>query len=324
MQVSDDRKSSESKLLAFRPQPERSTQGTPSPAFHLGQGPHEVARLRRPVPVEQVRAARLEERDGLAHDARNLLTSLEFIAGMLAEPGVLSEDHKHLAGELRLVAEPLGALVERMAVADRSAGLSDQAPAAGSGKDAVFAREPLRPSLARTGRAGAAKDSRARDDQRHTQVDAGMMIKNSERLLSAIAGPSVKVLVAHEHGVGELALGSEEVTRVLINLVKNASEAMPDGGQVTITVRRSMGSRPGAILTVEDTGAGIPAHALGQVFQAGFTSKEAHRSWPATAHHGLGLTIVRSLVEGAGGSIRVTSILKKGTTFEIKLPCRGA
>ncbi len=267
--------------------------------------------LRRPEVVDSTSAPQLKEQDGLAHDARNLVASLELFSGLLAEPGVLGEEHKHFAGDLKSLTAPLASLVEQMAAASRS-----QAGGAGMNQEPMFAREPLRPSLA-SGRS-------RHDQQQEEQRDAGMMVKSCERLLGAIAGPAVALHISCERGLGEPSLSGEALTRVLVNLVQNASEAMPQGGRVVITVRKALGARPSALVTVQDTGLGIPAHAIGQVFQAGFSSKKAEKKWPATRHYGLGLTIVRDLVEGAGGSVRVASTLKKGTTFEIKLPCRRA
>ncbi len=308
MHFTDDvRKSTSSKLLNFRsPGLElRGMDNSPdiNPALELTpeQVPHDIAMLRRPAAVETLGAPALRKHDGLAHDARNLVTSLELLSGLLAEPGVLGAGHQHYAGDLKSLAGPLGALVDRMAASTQHPVSTDGGP--------VFIREPQRAPLAR---------------QNGDRNDAGVMVKSCERLLASIAGPGVTLNISYEKGLGELALHGEGLTRALINLVQNASEAMPGGGRVAITVRKGLGARPSAIVSVQDTGAGIPAHAMGQVFQAGFSSKKGMHKWPATMHYGLGLTIVRDLVEAAGGSVRVVSALKKGTTFEMKLPCRRA
>jgi signal transduction histidine kinase len=277
------------------------------------QVPHDIAMLRRPTAVETMPAPRINELEGLAHDARNLLTSLELFSGLLAEPGVLGEGHEHFAGDIKSLAIPLAVLVERMAIASQSKGSQTPGHA-----DPVFTREPVRPPLRSR---GAAKPAAAPAGVRDAQNDAGVVVKSCERMLAAIAGPAVTLQVSYERGLGELALSGEALTRVLINLVRNASEAMGRGGRIDITVRKGLGAKPSAILSVQDNGVGIPPHALGQIFQAGFSSKKAQNKWPSAVHHGLGLTIVRDLVEEAGGSVRVASTPKKGTTFELKLPC---
>ncbi len=266
--------------------------------------PYDVAALRRPVAVTATAPPAVTERDALAHDARNTMASLALISELLAEPGVLSPEHRHFAAELKGVAEAASTLIGRMARTGAGVHSTSGEP--------VFVREPLRPQLARP------------RFVEEPGIDAGAMVEDCAGLLSAVAGPLVKVRIARDRSLGVPILEAEEMTRVLMNLVRNAGEAMPRGGEVSITVRQGarFGTRSSVILLVKDNGPGIPAHALGQIFQAGFTSKQAAGRWPASEHHGLGLAIVRELVESTGGSVRVTSGLGKGTTFELKLPCR--
>ena len=322
--MNDHGKDSGTNLLAFRSAAKHLADGPPNAGFnlnlvrgeHAGSGLGDIAMLRRPIAVESLESPRMDEQDALAHDARNLVTSLALISELLGEPGVLGEEHRHFASDLKLLAAPLSSMVEKMVAVSRSR--ADSAAESRRGVP-IFKQEPLRPVLRSAYKAGATAQKAEWQDER---TDVGVMVKSCERLLGAIAGPRVAVQISYERGLGELALSGEGVTRVLINLVRNASEAMPNGGQVAITVRRSIGLQPSAILSVQDKGIGIPAHAMGQIFQAGFSSKRTQEKWPAPKHHGLGLTIVRDLVEGAGGSVRVVSTLSKGTTFEIKLPCR--
>jgi signal transduction histidine kinase len=244
----------------------------------------------------------LAQQDRLAQTAYSLATSLELFSRLLAEPGVLVSEYQHYAEGLAALSQRISSVLERVAKIE------------GASAVPVFRREPLRPAPSRSpgspvpGAVG--------------QTDVGSVVKSCEPLLAAIAGPNVAMNVAFDAGLGPLVLSNDALTRVLINLVQNASEAMPSGGRVAVTVRRGLGASPSAIISVQDTGSGIPAHALGQIFQAGFTSRPSGRKWPSAMHHGLGLTVVRELVEGAGGTVRVTSTLKKGSTFELKLPCR--
>ena len=332
MHLSDDlRKSSESKLLAF-PSPvagytaPQTSDTLPGLAADLQFGPNPVppdlSMPGRPAESGDRPRFRIEEQEALAHDARNLMTSLELFTDLLAQPGVLSDQHQHYASDLESLTAPLAALIERMAGAARSeagpGGETTRVPgrtaASMSGSAPRFQLEPLRPRLRAHPAVGSVSPA-------GEPCEAGLMVKSCERLLAAIAGPSVALHISYERGLGRLSLDGEALTRVLINLVKNASEAMPHGGRVAITVRQGMGARPCALISVQDSGTGIPAHAMGQIFQAGFSSKKPRARWPASAHHGLGLTIVRDLVEEAGGRVRVVSTWKKGTTFEIKLPC---
>ena len=167
----------------------------------------------------------------------------------------------------------------------------------------------------------------------------------SRNLLSALAGPSIALTVDVEGGALPVRLNSEDLTRVLVNLVKNAAEAMPGGGSIRIGLRKRGDPAEGPLdaavagqelsLTIEDTGTGIPRKALERVFEAGFTTRAAGSSaensaaggWPS-AHRGLGLSITRSIVEAAGGRTYATNREGPGTPgrgacFEIVLPVRS-
>jgi signal transduction histidine kinase len=97
--------------------------------------------------------------------------------------------------------------------------------------------------------------------------------------------------------------------RVLDNLVKNAVEAMPDGGKLFIAVRRDADN---LVIDVGDTGAGIPEESKERIFSPLYTSKPGGM--------GLGLTYSKRAVEAHGGSIEFKSDVGLGTTFTIKLP----
>jgi len=105
----------------------------------------------------------------------------------------------------------------------------------------------------------------------------------------------------------ELALDAEKLKQVVINLVRNAIEAMPDGGVVTLESGKGGGA---AIVQVRDTGPGLPD---GQdVFQLFFTSKPGGT--------GLGLPIAQQIVLEHGGELVASSEPGKGATFTIRLP----
>ena len=167
----------------------------------------------------------------------------------------------------------------------------------------------------------------------------------SRNLLSALAGPSIALSVDVEGGALAVRLNSEDLTRVLVNLVKNAAEAMPAGGSIRLGLRKrhdlaaaATGADSNAAprgqtlsLTIEDNGTGIPRKALERIFEAGFTTHAAGNAigggWHS-AHRGLGLSITRSIVEAAGGRIYASNREGSGTPgrgarFEIVLPVRG-
>ena len=88
---------------------------------------------------------------------------------------------------------------------------------------------------------------------------------------------------------------------------------MADGGEITITTRRDDGADDRVILRVRDTGCGMDAETRARIFDPFFTTKGEKGS-------GIGLPVVRKIVEEAGGSIEVTSEPGVGTTFTVRLP----
>jgi PAS domain S-box-containing protein len=116
-----------------------------------------------------------------------------------------------------------------------------------------------------------------------------------------------------------------QVDQILLNLVLNARDAMPSGGQLTIEVRSAVVTpvhqlssklRPGsyAVLAVSDSGHGMDARTLARIFEPLYTTKAPGRG------SGLGLSVVQETVRELGGAIEVQSELEQGTTFEVYLP----
>jgi len=106
-----------------------------------------------------------------------------------------------------------------------------------------------------------------------------------------------------------------QLGRVLVNLLSNAVKFTPGGGRITVTAAAAEGS---AVITVADTGIGIPARDQQQLFTRFFRASNAvQQSIPGT---GLGLAIVRTIVTNHGGQITLTSHEGQGTTFTIRIP----
>jgi signal transduction histidine kinase len=165
---------------------------------------------------------------------------------------------------------------------------------------------------------------------------------SNRNLLAALAGPAFGLTMDCDGGARPVALSGEDLTRALVNLVKNAAEAMPGGGRIHIGLReigqteivvpdRSARESGAACLalTIEDNGPGIPEEALQKIFTSGYTTRgngqdaEGRRNdgWPIN-HRGLGLAIARSIVETAGGRIWAKNREQGGARFEIELPVR--
>lgn len=102
---------------------------------------------------------------------------------------------------------------------------------------------------------------------------------------------------------------------ILSNLISNAIKYTPDGGEVTISARAR---RNDMLFTVQDTGMGIPKFAQDQIFTKFFRASNVVKQ--ETSGTGLGLYLVRGLVEALGGRIWFESVEKKGSTFYVTLP----
>ncbi|HET6279516.1 MAG TPA: ATP-binding protein, partial [Polyangia bacterium] len=110
-----------------------------------------------------------------------------------------------------------------------------------------------------------------------------------------------------------------QIDQVFMNLVTNAAQAIgdrPQGGTIVITAKPLAGQEQ-ADITVSDDGPGIPAAVLPRIFDPFFTTKDVGEG------SGLGLSIVHSIIERHGGTIRVDSRPGQGTIFHIVLPLRG-
>jgi signal transduction histidine kinase len=124
-------------------------------------------------------------------------------------------------------------------------------------------------------------------------------------LISALVGPSITVGLAIEGGDRPVAMAVDDLTRVLVNLARNAADAMPEGGHIQIALEERFGHMS---LSIADTGPGIPEAALESIFVPGFTTNikidpvSSGIAWPVQ-HRGLGLFIVRSIVAAAGGLV---------------------
>jgi two-component system sensor kinase FixL len=105
----------------------------------------------------------------------------------------------------------------------------------------------------------------------------------------------------------------QQVHQVLLNLFKNAQEAMPQGGEITV-VSRVRG--PNVEISITDTGKGMPPEVADNIFQPYFTTKEMGT--------GLGLAICQSIMQEHGGGIVADSTLGQGSTFTIQLPLKEA
>jgi signal transduction histidine kinase len=109
-----------------------------------------------------------------------------------------------------------------------------------------------------------------------------------------------------------------QLERILINLLTNARDAMPAGGRITITLREEQleeaENRTYVKITVKDTGCGMPPEILSRIFEPYYSTKPEGRGT------GLGMVIVKQILERVGGMIKVRSTEGEGTAFHLYLP----
>jgi PAS domain S-box-containing protein len=116
--------------------------------------------------------------------------------------------------------------------------------------------------------------------------------------------------------VGTCLANQNALRQVFLNLITNAVQAMPQGGELRLRTQRN--SNRNVLIEFSDTGVGIPEHHLNSIFNPFFTTKEPGQGT------GLGLSVVHSVIKRYQGHITVQSKLDVGTTFLIELPCRCA
>ena len=331
---------------------------------------------------------------GLAHDARNMLAAMDIYCELLAAPGVLKPDDRHLLEELRLLRDSSGKLLDRLLVealkclaATDQAQTSSRPRARGSNATAgnyatapdeaghlsppllasllppaliydpgdTVGTLPLNDSLTSFTRAAEfetpslPRKLAIPDGGKHV-MDLATELSSTLPMLSALAGPHVHVaLDVTRCPVGELFIPPVDLTRVLINLVRNAAEAMSIGGRILIAagsasmpcenpgkasgekagntmdvaIDATLTTMPAIMISIEDNGPGIPLSLLDRIFDlqvSTATQEESTRPRMPFRPRGLGLRIVREFVEASGGSVRALRLPSRGSRFEIVLP----
>ena len=158
------------------------------------------------------------------------------------------------------------------------------------------------------------------------RIDLNRLISGMSDLLRRTLGETIAVETILAAGLWPTFADANQVENALINLCVNSRDAMPDGGRLTIETAntflddayaRQFGDiLPGqyVLLSVTDTGSGIPPEALARAFEPFFTTKSAGQG------SGLGLAMVHGFVKQSGGHVRIYSEMGHGTTVKIYLP----
>ncbi len=144
-------------------------------------------------------------------------------------------------------------------------------------------------------------------------MDVRELLAQTLRTLSIPSAVSVKLNIPET--LSHLRADQQQIRQVFRNLISNAVEAMPEGGTLEIQANEDAQTRA-VTVSVRDSGSGMTPEQLGKLFQPLFTTK--------ARGIGLGLVVVKNLMQANGGRLEVQSEPGKGTTFSITLPSAGA
>ncbi len=154
------------------------------------------------------------------------------------------------------------------------------------------------------------------------------VIEGLRTLLVRLIGENIELKLRLDPNLGLVKMESTQVQQVLLNLVLNARDAMPDGGQVTVetsnsnvqiltqreSAQNSVSMIPCALFTVADNGGGMDSVTRSHLFEPFFTTKLAGKG------NGIGLHTVHHIVRSSGGLIHVDSAKNSGTRVTVLLP----
>jgi len=144
-----------------------------------------------------------------------------------------------------------------------------------------------------------------------TPVDLNQLVGNVTRVLQPLLGDNIELVTRLESELGLVSANPHQIGQVIMNLVVNARDAMPQGGRLTI---ETANVSQVVMLAVSDTGCGMDNETRARLFEPYFTTKEPGRGT------GVGLAIVYDVVTQLGGQISVMSDAGAGSTFKIYLP----
>jgi two-component system, cell cycle sensor histidine kinase and response regulator CckA len=150
---------------------------------------------------------------------------------------------------------------------------------------------------------------------RPENVDLSELVRNAEPLLRRSLDETQRLVIRTDTIPGLIRADRNQLEQVLLNLILNARDAMPDGGEVSI---ETGGDGQVAVVTVRDTGTGMDQETLRRAFEPFFTTKEIGQGT------GLGLSVVHGIVSQSGGQIHAESAPEAGTAFVLRFPVVGA
>ena len=251
----------------------------------------EAETIRQALEVQLTQAQKMEAigqvAGGVAHDFNNLLTVINgYSEVLLATPAIAGDDRVMVQGIANAGAQA-ATLTRQLLMFTR--------------------RQVVEPQL----------------------LDLNTVVTDNERLLRRLIGEDIRLETRLDPAGAQVRADVGHVGQVLLNLAVNARDAMPAGGTITIRTEQAEVEEGGldsaagtavpgrhVVLVVKDTGHGMPAEIMGQIFAPFFTTKGPEIGT------GMGLATVRTIAEQSGGFVVVSSAPGRGSEFRFYLPAQ--
>jgi signal transduction histidine kinase/CheY-like chemotaxis protein len=157
-------------------------------------------------------------------------------------------------------------------------------------------------------------------------LDVSALVRGFEPLIRRVLGETVTLKTALGEEVAACEVDAPQLETSLLNLIVNARDAMPDGGEILLSVQRTDHAEdlvaqysearggPWIVISVADTGVGMPQHVIARAFEPFFTTKDPGKG------SGLGLSQVYGFVRQSDGFVTLSSVVGEGTRISIYLP----
>jgi two-component system OmpR family sensor kinase len=277
------------------------------PIADLTRAAREVARTRDP----DVNLPRPEANDEVADLARTLENMLRELGAARAETeGALLRQREFVADASHELRTPLTSILANLELLEAELA-GEQRDIAGSALRSSRRMRRLVADLLLLARADAGRQSP------HEPVDLAAVAREAAAEAEAVATDHSLSLDLPEPVI--VAGVRDDLHRMTLNLLENAYLHTPAGTPVTLAVRTEDGS---AVLDVADRGPGVPHANRERIFER--FARGAGDTSPGGSRSGLGLSIVRAVAEGHGGSVSVADAQGGGASFQVRLPLSGA